>query len=352
MYIQSPLNTLDIITKGAITDDQSDGDRQASLLLNQTELIAKGTLDYCRDTRREILTNRGFTVPQDWELSWNHKLGPIWTPDQLTGDIMWCDQRGMYNDDTVTAACTRWENQLDSLEYWSQLYTDDSPSIASTGQNGFKYLSFNGSDEFMVIPSLRHEDDAAMTMSLNPGADGSGNAGQGGFIMALVCTVDRDTGGEDNIVTNPSNFSNQGWDIKHNTASTATQVKVRHAGTTGNGATTGPTGASILLIGRRSSALTVLRQSGLDNVNVITGDENCDGTYGTYFGILGANKTGGANYMGHIYETIFCKQTAGYDLTDMANIEGYLAAKYNIDTSNATTYSASSPPRQGLINNG
>ena len=74
MYIDDALFNIEIIG----TEDNS------CLKLNNTTMVCRGTREYCLSTREEILVNRGYTVPKDWDLSWSVHRKSTWTPSQLS----------------------------------------------------------------------------------------------------------------------------------------------------------------------------------------------------------------------------------------------------------------------------
>jgi hypothetical protein len=351
MYIGTPLHSFEIITAGDITDDQEDGSIQAAMKINQTTLIGKGTLDYCRDTRREILSNRGFVVPQDWELNWIRARGPIWTPDQMAGVAMWCDQRGIFNDTTVTDACTKWANQLDEDQYFSQMYTDDSPYIGTTGVNGFRYLTFDGDNEYMIIPKVRHEDSSAMDLDFNPGAGPSGNTGEADFVVAVACTVRDDNQSAQGIV---SNGTTSGWSITADTTSTNQGYNIYHENTSILSSTTGTTGTLQMMVMAKLDGDTHFRLSGQATALYTADNKDCDVNYSLLadeYGYGGLGQAFGTKrWKGDMYELVFARG-ASVTLADVEKLEGYFLAKYgssNISLpSGNTTYTEATPPRQG-----
>ena len=352
MYIGEPLDSFDIEVAGDITDDQDDGNLQAPMKINQTVLIGRGTLDYCRDTRREILSNRGYVVPQDWELSWKRAVGPIWTPDQMAGVAMWCDQRGIFNDTTVTTACTKWASQLDGDQYFSQMYTDDSPSIQSSGVNGFRYLAFDGDNEYMIIPKVRHEDSSAMDLDFNPGAGPSGNTGEADFVVAVACTVRDDNQSSQGIVSNGA--ASPGWAITADTSSTNQGYGIIHENTSILSSTTGTVGTLQMMVMAKIDGDTHFRLSGQSTASYTADNKNCDVNYAILddsfgYGVLGQAYSD-KRWEGDMYELVFARG-ASVTLADVEKLEGYFLRKYgssNISLPSAnTTYTEATPPRQG-----
>lgn len=57
--------------------------------LNHRQMIGKGTREYCLSLRENILENRKYRVPEDWDTKWDVSLGPIWHPGDVTDLKCW-----------------------------------------------------------------------------------------------------------------------------------------------------------------------------------------------------------------------------------------------------------------------
>jgi hypothetical protein len=171
MQINQPLRRLEIICPTQTTS-QNDFEADAVLKLNSTELIATGSRSYCLDTRNEILENRGYVLPQDWEQDWMVQHGPVWTPDQLTQTRMWLQPSRFIPESTDTSKCAQWINEIDTTEHLVGDFTSEMPLIRTTGTNGFSNLQFDGSNDFLLIPKTK-DDGSTMTLNLNVGTQES-----------------------------------------------------------------------------------------------------------------------------------------------------------------------------------
>lgn len=354
MDIHEPLFAFEIIPAKAMSDIQQDGSNtQASMKINNTTFVGKGTIDYCLDVRREVLANRGFVVPQDWELTWNRTVGPVWTPDQMPDIHMWCHQKGIFNDTTDTTLCTKWQSELDENHYFSQSIANDCPSIGTNGQNGFKYLNFNGlsaGQEYMAIPLVHHSDHPlegqATTCDFNPGDDTSGNSGKGDFIMAIVMDGDIDSQST-NARGVISNIDRNGWVLEKNTSDNAS---IDMDGNIMVSVNSFYDDVEIVILAKISGA-TSLRSSGEAPTVSAVASQDCSVTYSaadTGRGQLGRAQTNKYASM-HLYEFVLAKGN-NITLDDVKKLEGYFAAKYNIAVpTDNTSYSATVLPRQGAV---
>lgn len=342
MQINQPLHRLELLCPTQ-TDDQNNLDAPAVLRLNSTELIARGTRAYCLDTRNEILENRGYVLPQDWENDWMAQVGPVWTPDQLTQTRLWLQPSRFIPETTATTKCAQWLNELDITEYFESTITSEMPTITATGQNGFSYLEFDGTDDFMQVPKLKADGSTAMTLNLNVGAMASPAVqGSADFFCSLVIN--------NSLAQNTSNAgiiaNHDGWDLR-----TKDNVNRDYGGyfdgnfRTGLGAV--GTGTNIVTLKRINGAVSMTCTDETPAFSSSSTVDNCDVGYALIDnqGYLG--KRGKAESKVSIYEVVFGSSTEGNLLVgdDIAKVEGYLAAKYNV-TPGITTYSSSNPPRK------
>ena len=75
MHIDVPLLDIEII-----------GTAETSILkINRETLASKGSREYCLSVREELLANRGFSKPEDWDMKWNSHTLSTWTPSKLSG---------------------------------------------------------------------------------------------------------------------------------------------------------------------------------------------------------------------------------------------------------------------------
>ena len=140
------LLSLDIL--GAKNDVVSDN---CILKLNQTEIIGRGNLDYIISVRNEMLSNRGYRIPEIWDHEWNHKLGPIWTPDSISANLeTWaCPEYFKPETDNPTK-CIEMTNRVNNDVAFEQTTITKMPSLErARNLRNHEGLVFNGTTEFM-----------------------------------------------------------------------------------------------------------------------------------------------------------------------------------------------------------
>jgi len=148
MSIDEPLLTLDII--GA------DGDVEIGncvLRQNKTNIVGRGSIDYILGLRNEILSNRGYKVPENWDLKWNYQQGPIWSPDEI-GSLLetWClPEYFRPETDEDPEKCIEATNRVDGTVGFEQQNIANMPLMtqdAASGRN-YKRLEFDGANTSM-----------------------------------------------------------------------------------------------------------------------------------------------------------------------------------------------------------
>lgn len=343
MQINQPLRRLEIICPTQ-TGDQSSFDIPAVLRLNSTELIARGTRGYCLDTRNEILENRGFVLPEDWDNDWMPQVGPVWTPDQLTQTRLWLQPTRHIPETTDNTKCAQWINEIDTTEYFEGVYTSEMPTIGLKGTNGFDYLTFDGTDDFLQIPKLKADGSTTMSLDLNVGHMASpAVTGSADFFCALVIDNSLAQNASDaGIISNST-----GWDLR-----TKDNVNRDYGGYCDSNFRSGfgavATGTNIVTLRRLNGVVSVTCTGQTQAFSSSSTVDNCDVSYSLLDNHGHIGKRGKLEAKFSVYEIVFGSSTEGNLLTDddVDRVEGYFAAKYAIEPGNNNTYSSSSPPRK------
>tara|TARA_R100000664_G_C2753974_1_gene141473 strand:+ start:578 stop:2290 length:1713 start_codon:yes stop_codon:yes gene_type:complete len=61
----------------------------ACVKLNHQQMIGRGSREYCLSLRENLLENRDYRVPEDWDRDWNVNLGPAWHPGEVADLKCW-----------------------------------------------------------------------------------------------------------------------------------------------------------------------------------------------------------------------------------------------------------------------
>ena len=140
------LLSLDIL--GAKNDVVSDN---CILKLNQTEIIGRGNLDYIISVRNEMLSNRGYRIPEIWDHEWNHKLGPIWTPDSISANLeTWACPEYFKPETNNPTRCIEMTNRVNGDVAFEQPTISKMPLLErNTDLRNHEGLVFNGTTEVM-----------------------------------------------------------------------------------------------------------------------------------------------------------------------------------------------------------
>jgi len=319
MNINTPLRTLDIVG----TTNSS------TCVANQTENLGRGTRDYILSLRNEILENRGYVLPEDFDTNWNIRLGPIWTPDVESRLINWISPeyfRPETNNPTKIIEAT---DRSPEENNWSQTALGNMPTLG-TPLNGFDGLVFDGFTDKMV-------DDTTDTL----------NHGTGDFLHYMVVNIGPDDNSETLIVTTKNITT---WALTKDCTSSATTLTMY----LDSNATSKTSAYSfdddlILTFGRKANkpilyvngTLAFEGSADLFNVSSISGH-------------LGDGSGASGNFEGVIYEMVVISDEGAVSTGNIAvyqeEIEGYLAHKYGL-TGNlpaAHTYKTN-PPRKSVV---
>jgi hypothetical protein len=148
MSIDEPLLTLDII--GA------DGDvytGNSVLRQNKTDIIGRGPIDYILGLRNEVLSNRGYKVPENWDTKWNYQQGPIWSPNEI-GTLLktWCLPEYFKAESSESSeVCVEATNRVDGTVGFEQNTVSAMPLMTQDTASGrnYKRLEFDGANTKM-----------------------------------------------------------------------------------------------------------------------------------------------------------------------------------------------------------
>ena len=124
MEIGTPLRRLEIIGNDAIS----------ILKANHSEMIGKGSKEHILSVRQEIFTSRSFKVPEDWDTTWDIKLGPIWTPAELgsTALVCWLSPEYFHDLDTDATRIAQADDRSGNSMLWEN--TNDVNTTLSASQ--------------------------------------------------------------------------------------------------------------------------------------------------------------------------------------------------------------------------
>jgi hypothetical protein len=339
------------------------GGREAitSLKVNHTELVAVGEFSYIESVREGILKARtgmsssttplDFRIPDDWDLEWNHKLGPIWTPDSTTGtdDIIKC----WLKSDKFSFS-TASDQQVSQLNDQSTEGNDFGQATASalplqtvpvTTRNRFQGITFDGTDDVLFCM------DATYGSDFDVGASDD-------FGIFFVITTSLDQNNQQTLIQIDNDNTDGAFNITLDTSSALTTLKIhtRASSTDYNRTYTtafSHTTTHIIFVGRIGGTDTVrvdgttLSAAVSDDIKAISGGTH-DCTLGCAFGV-GGGTSESQFFQGTFYEFIFIKEGSG----DISNIhekyEGYLAWKYDTVATLAGGHPYKSEPPRATI---
>tara|TARA_Y100000593_G_scaffold56978_1_gene106132 strand:- start:8926 stop:9921 length:996 start_codon:yes stop_codon:yes gene_type:complete len=329
MEIGTPLKRLEIIG----TDDTS------ILKANHSTMLNKGSKEYILSVREEILKNRGFKIPEDWDTEWDANLGPIWTPAEL-GDAIVCWLSPEYlhplstDDDIVAQADDRSGNGV----VWENTHTSGTLPTFTSELNGFKGMSF--ANDWLY--------------SLDESGDGELDPGTGGFAISMLISHGA-IGTAERYILCTDNSRDFALSVKE--VSGVDRYKVYFNGSATESATTVDVSGDpfILTVGRKSGNQFLKTSAVSIDDTAITGSQVIDIDDSQQFFIgarehVSSDRYAVAGFTGEIYEIIFYHGNLSTD--DMEKIEGYLAHKYAqtaaLHTGSPAHPYKTNPPRAGV----
>ena len=154
MYIGKQLLTLDII----VSDPNNQDTEQNSVLkANHTEWLMRSTLAECLNEREEILTARGYKIPQDWEFSWGARGDLTWTPNLNNAITLWNQPGNITPFPTDVTRVSGWDDSFDPTKALTSTLITNSPTLVleSSGvSSGFEGITPNAHNKRLESPTL------------------------------------------------------------------------------------------------------------------------------------------------------------------------------------------------------
>tara|TARA_S200002703_G_scaffold14836_2_gene12737 strand:+ start:2862 stop:4352 length:1491 start_codon:yes stop_codon:yes gene_type:complete len=307
----------------------------ASLKINQTQLVGRGAFSFISSSRKAILESRTgmgtsatplkFRTPDDWDLSWHHRLGPIWTPESCTGSVKtWLTSQ---NFQTGTSDFQQ-VNELTDLSSESNNYVQTTaaqqPLINDplANHNNFNGIVFDGSNDNLYRNGYGSDYDASASDD---------------FGVFLVLRTSNDANNVQFPLQMASSGQNGSLGISLDTTSSATTLNVITRSGGSNATETYLTAFShrevqIFFIGRVDGAQTVrVNGNARTAASAVTWEDIAPGGTDSVIGETYSGGTASNHFSGNFLEFIFLAETGSDQVkNDYQKIEGYLAYKYNL----------------------
>ena len=307
MGIETPLYKLEIIGN----------DTTSILKANHSNLISKGSREYVLSVREQMLNNKSFKVPEDWDVDWNIRLGPIWTPAELgsTNLVCWLSPEYYHPLDTDADIIAQASDRSGNGVIWENTWTSASCPTFTSPLNGFKGMGFDGNQ---------------WIYSMDESGDGELDPGTGDFSITMLVEFGAIGIAEKYVLcsdgTKDFALSVQAVGF----GSSPEKYKVYFDGSSTQVSSPVVQSPVILTVGR-SGGDQFLKLANLSiNDTNITGTESVDIDNSQQFFIGGkeafSDRSAGSMFTGNIYEIMFYNGTLSTD--DIKNLEGYLAHKY------------------------
>jgi hypothetical protein len=350
MSIEDPIFALDIeVTDGNVTSTN------CCLTQNKTDLVCRGTLDYCVSVRNEILSNRGYHIPEDWDLNWHIKKPPIWTPQDSYNLETWlCPEEFNADADTPTK-CIEIENRSthgSATISFTQNTASFQPTLeVQTGLfREFESLEFDGSNDRMLCIPLE---------AGSPGRDGW-NVGIAAFALILFVKPNSSSNVQ-SVIAAKKNGAQFEVEVDYSSSNKDILFTMNNTVITGTGFGNGTTG-HIIICGRNSSDepfLNVWNAGG--SKNSVKGSSDTTNLSITGLGSnpsIGKAVSNNNEYDGIFYEAIFindfftplASDNNGVTDENLDKITGYLAHKYGVTSHLESTHTyKTEPPRRDSI---
>lgn len=326
MGIETPLRKLEII-----------GDSTTSVLkANHSKFISKGSREYILSVREQLLNNRSFKVPEDWDIDWNIKLGPIWTPAELgsTKLVCWLSPEYYHSLDSDSNIIAQATDRSGNGVTWENTASEDTLPEFTTALNSFKGMGFDGTQYIY---------------SLDESGDGELDPGTGDFSITMIAEFGAISTTEKYVLCSDRT---RDFALSVKEVSGTDKYKVYFDGSGTEAVIAVDHSVPIILTVGRSGGDQFLKFANLSiNDTAITGTETMDITNTQQFFIGGreyiTDRSVADPFTGNIYEIMFYNGTLSTD--DIKNLEGYLAHKY---AQTSYLYSLhpykTNPPRAGV----
>lgn len=307
----------------------------ASLKINQTQLVGRGSFSYIASTRRSILESRTgmgssttplkFRTPDDWDLSWHHRLGPIWTPESCTGSLKtWLTSQNFKTDVSDFQQVNELTDLSSESNDYVQTTSSQQPLINDplANHNNFNGIVFDGSNDNLYRNGYGSDYDASASDD---------------FGVFLVIRTSNDANNVQFPLQMGSSAQNGSLGISLDTTGSATTLNVI---TRSGGSNTTETYLSafdhrlvyIFFIGRVDGVQTV-RVNGINKsaASAVTWQDIAPGGTDSVIGETYSGASSSNHFSGNFLEFIFLAETGSDQVkNDYQKIEGYLAYKYNL----------------------
>jgi len=344
-----------------VTDFSLGREARTSLKLNHTELLGVGEFSFVEETREGILKARtgmgssttplDFRIPESWDLEWNYRLGPIWTPDSATGtdDIIKCWLKSHFydvsNENKRAVVQTLLDQSSEGNDFLHGTASRQPVSIGpDSDRNNFRGISFDGSNDHLFCQDTVYANDFDVGATDNFGI----------FFVVKTSVDSNDTQCLLQIIRDNTDGT---FNLSLDTSSTnkTLTVHTKDSGTDYNKSFTNAFSHAtthIIFVGRVGGTDTV-RVDGTTlsgSADAIKAIDGCakDATLGCAFGV-GSGSSESNFFSGDFYEFLFVTEGAG-DFSDAyKKYEGYLAWKYNTVATLAADHDyKSQPPRASI----
>jgi len=325
-----------------IADEDDVAAEMCVLKQNRTNLLVKGTYDYCVSVRDELVTNRGYTLPPYHQQEWTWNVPPNREPSSHDGLVSWFSPEYFHPETTATTLCLEMENRAAGADT-IQNNTAKMPTLTTTAgkHRGLAVLDFDGSNDAMYINDLN---DWSIAASANFMCTVMVH-GPHNLIPAIQHIIQK---GSKYELTLDYTGTNRNAVLNYNDGTTAGTLTISGGGTLSS---TSPTIYTFGRTGAAGNNKMFLRLVGDNSLRLVES--------GKYLGALtqssnpkiGYENTAATGYNGEFVEMMFCQEWFGgvNGITDywIQVMEGYLAHKYKKATeilpTDHTYYSE--PPR-------
>jgi len=243
-----------------------------------------------------------FTV-QDYMWSFPQQYG-LWSPAEIT-TALWLDAADASTVTTVSNAVSEWRDKSGNARHATQSTAGERPTYTSAGQNGLNVLTFDGSNDWLLLPN------AAAPLGVNA----TFAAGKPNHTAASCCFVSRE-------------YYINGWAIDSRDSGTAARYTFNANATT-----------SATLTNNTNKILTGIYNGSIVSISVnggtatTTNNSTAPSHDARDLTVVGARFNNGglplaSLYRGPMYEIIVLHSVPSTDTRQ--RIEGYLAHKWGL----------------------
>jgi hypothetical protein len=300
-----------------------------SLRVNKTKMVGVGTQDFIIKYRNTILNNRNvnYSIPEDWDLSWSFKQGPIANPNNLASCFLWLKPENfVINSDGTKYEALEDASNISTFSNRFNAAVDLQALRSYNGLNSFIPLSFDGIDDYYVDD----EESGDFVVPTNIG-----------FIFAFVAKTKDISTSKENVVFSLGRENEDGSfqviidETDNNKITFQTQAVSDQSKITSTDNCYAQGDAIITLVGRIGLD-PFIRVNGTDKTPLLFPrmSEIISSGYGTFIGTTeDATDDTKKKFFSHdLYEVVLIKETVDTDVTinTLLALEGYLAAKYKL----------------------